>query len=116
MSDDSYRLNAEYKDRINGEILIAANDFLSGRLGVIAVSRKLSHYRSIVEQARPDLAVALITFVAVDSETDALPLGPVRQMWHPSTAEIEDQKIKEAQEHYQKYIRDACDEIIQLLS
>lgn len=115
MSDDSYRLNENYKDRINGEILSAANDFRSGKLGVIAVSRKLSGYRPVVELVRPDLADALMMFVVVDSETDALPIGPVRDMWHPSTAEIEDQKVKDAEELYREDIRKACGQVVLLL-
>jgi hypothetical protein len=56
----------------------------------------------------PELGEVLMTFVAIDSETDALPIGPVRESWHPSTAAFDDQKIADAEEGFREAAREAC--------
>ena len=56
-----------------------------------------------------------MTFVAIDSETDALPIGAVREMWHPSTAALEDQKIADAEERFREAANEACRRVLELL-
>jgi hypothetical protein len=116
MVNDSYRQNQEYRQRVDGEIRQAVQEFQAGSLGVIALARRLSGYRFIVERERPDLAATLFTFTAVDSDTDDLPARPPRLLWYPSTAESEDHKLQLAEEQYFESVNRACVEVTRLLA
>jgi len=116
MEKSSYEFDEEYRRRIDAEICSLALKFHSGELGVIAVSRELRRYRTVVEKKSPELAAVLMTFVAVDSETDALPIGRIRERWHPSTIDIEDQKIQKAESMYCATVNSACEKILRILA
>lgn len=116
MERSSYEFDEEYRSRIDTEICSLALKFQSGELGVIAVSRALRRYQTVVEKKSPELAAVLMTFVAVDSETDTLPIGRIREMWHPSTIVIEDQKIEKAESMYRGTVNSACEKILRILA
>lgn len=68
---------------------------LEGRIGVIEASRELNHLRFEVDAENdPDF----ITFVAIDSETDHLPVGTVRRDWGPDALEAKDRESREYEE------------------
>ena len=104
MVDNRYPTNEGYAAHINAELVSAARDFLADKVGVIATARILEPRLLTLEDYRLDLANATRMVVAIDSETDALPLGKVREMWHPSTTPIEDAKLKRAEELYRQDI------------
>ncbi|MGH7190688.1 MAG: hypothetical protein ACREF0_16080 [Acetobacteraceae bacterium] len=56
-----------------------------------------------------------MTFVAIDSETEALPIGAVRDIWHPSSAAREDQKIADVEGRFRSAAHAACRRILTLL-
>ncbi len=68
-----------------------------------------------VATAWPELGDVLLTFVAIDSETDALPIGALRKTWHPSTAAVEDRKIADAEERFGEAAHNACRRVLKLL-
>ena len=57
----------------------AAQDMLTGRLSYIEGARKIvaTKWRARLDEWDPDL----LPFVAIDSETDALPFGDLRRHW-----------------------------------
>ena len=74
-----------------------ALDLIDGKLSVIESARalsKLTYWTGLV--ADPDLG----TFVAIDSETDTLPMGEVRKYWATSALEREDVEIAKAEDLY----------------
>ena len=87
-----------------------AEDFLAGRLGVIETARVLAqlafwaHLRSDED---------LETFVAIDSETDILPVGDVRNYWAPEALKREDAKIDQAVRLYQGTALKAATRLVQ---
>lgn len=115
MAASSYEFDEEYRTKINKEIAMVARQFGDGILGVIAVSRELRQYQSVVERHAPKLGAILMTFVAVDSETDALPIGPTREMWHPTTIDSEDKKVEQAELMYRESVNRACEEVLRIL-
>ncbi len=115
MTEQSYRLDLECRDHVNHEIKEAVRAYRQGNLGVIALSRTLSPYEHVVGAARPDLALVLIVFVGISSETDALPIGHLREAWHPKTAHLEDHKVEQAETRYRQMATTACDELARLL-
>jgi hypothetical protein len=98
--------------RAKSQILSLAKQLLTGQLGVIAASRELSPLRHEVES---ELAGVLVVFTAIDSETDALPIGEVRQHWSQEALERKDREITDAEEHYRDTAMEAATRLLQLL-
>ena len=76
-----------------------ALDLIEGRLGVIEAARviaKLGYWTSLRED--PDVAA----FVAIDSETDSLPLGEVRKLWADHALVRLDAEIEKAEGFYRQ--------------
>jgi hypothetical protein len=115
MVDNRYRMDEGYAAHINAELVSAARDFLADKVGVIATARILKPHLHALEDYRPDLAKTTRMVVAIDSETDALPIGNVREMWHPSTAAIEDAKAKHSEELCRQDISAVCRELVRVL-
>ena len=63
---------------------------LAGSIGIIEGSRYLSSLRLRFDSV---WTKKLINFAGIDSETDELPLGSVRQFWAPSALADKDQQI-----------------------
>jgi hypothetical protein len=100
------------RTRPESQILSVAKRFLCGQLGVIAASRELSLLRHEVET---ELAVVLMVFTAIDSETDTLPIGDVRQQWGPEVLEHKNREIIEAENFYRKLATEAATRLLLLL-
>jgi hypothetical protein len=98
--------------RAQSRILFLAKQLLGGQIGVIAASRELSALRHKVE---PPLAEALLVFTAIDSETDALPIGEVRQQWSDEALGRKDPEIAEAESRYRETAMEAATRLLQLI-
>jgi hypothetical protein len=98
--------------RAKSQILSLAKQLLTGQLGVIAASRELSPLRHEVET---ELAEVLVTFTAIDSETDALPIGEVRLHWSQEALERKDREITEAEQYYRDTAMEAATRLLQLI-
>jgi hypothetical protein len=82
-----------------------AVDLLEGRAGVIETARtmsKLRYWAGLNDD--PDL----LTFVGIDSETDALPVGEVRKYWAAHALAREDVEIDRAEELYAESAKQAA--------
>lgn len=55
----------------------------------------------------------LRTFVAIESETDSLPVGEVRKLWAPDALERKDVEINRAGKLYQAVAREAATRLVQ---
>jgi len=61
------------------QIAARSRDLLDSRLGIIDAARALQALgHSVRAESDPDF----ITFTAIDSESDHLPIGSVRREWH----------------------------------
>lgn len=106
------KYDADRQEQIRVRILRVARELVIGEIGVIAASRELGHLRHEVE---PLLANVLVTFTAIDSETDALPVGDVRKEWSPDVLKRKDKEIAEAEDFYRESAINAATELIRLL-
>ena len=97
---------------IQKEILSTAKQLIAERLGVIEASRKLAGLRQYVE---PATAEVLLTFVGIDSVTDALPIGAERKYWNREALQRKDREIEEAERFYRDSATKAAAELIRLL-
>jgi DNA-directed RNA polymerase subunit RPC12/RpoP len=100
---------------IQKEILSTAKQLIADRLSVIAASRKLAGLRHYDQYVQPRIAEALLTFVGIDSETDALPIGAERKQWDPEALQRKDREIKDAEQFYRDSAIKAATELVRLL-
>jgi hypothetical protein len=97
---------------VKSRILSLSKQLLTGQLGVIAASRQLSPLRNEVET---ELAEVLVVFTGIDSETDTLPIGDVRQHWSPEALELKDREIRDAENIYRDSAIEAATQLLYLL-
>jgi hypothetical protein len=90
------------------KIRARAIDLLEGRLGVIEAARELSKLAYWTDLRSDD---DLATFVAIDSETDALPVGDVRQYWSAEALQRKDPEIQHAEELYRQVALEAAERL-----
>src|SRR5262245_59172783 len=83
--------NEEHRRQASAKIVAAAQRILSGELGIVAGARQLSSLRFDVG-AEKDADFAF--FVGVDSETDHLPVGEVRQKWSSDALRAKDEELQ----------------------
>ena len=102
----------ERQKEVRAHILRIARQLIAGEVGVIAASRELGYLRHEVE---PQLANVLVTFTAIDSETDSLPVGDVRKEWSPEALKRKDKETAEAEDFYRDSAINAATELIRLL-
>lgn len=93
------------------EIRRQVTAFLNGEARPVETAVALFGYHddSIEPAALRD---ALLAFVAVASETDAIPLGDRRALWHPDVREAEDRKHDAAQAWAHPIVEQACLQIV----
>src|SRR5215470_4421033 len=112
VNENDYKQASERDKNVRSRILFVANQLMVGQLGVIAASRELSHLR---HDADPEAAELLLTFAGIDSETDALPIGKVRNEWNREALKSKDIEIAEAEQFYRVSAMNAAAELIRLL-
>jgi hypothetical protein len=89
-----------------------ARGLVSGDLGIIAAARELASFCDVPE---PQLGAVLDVFVAIHSETDALPIGKVRSLWNSDALARKDEEIKAAEERWRGRALDAAEQLVRLL-
>ena len=100
--------DAEYF--IRGQIVAICESVLAEEIGVIAGSRRLNHLGLQLNGAHdPDF----ITFVAVDSETDHLPVDSERANWSTEALARKDTEIAQAEKLYEEDVFLACRKLIE---
>lgn len=85
-----------------------ALDLLDGRLGVIETARALSVLASWACLEKDD---DLMIFISIDSETNILPIGEVRQHWAPDSLKRYDVIIDKAEQRYKDIAFAAADRL-----
>jgi|ERR1035441_820539 hypothetical protein len=82
--------NEEHRQFVSRKIVAAAQRILSGEIGVIAGARQLC---GLGDQVGADDDPDFTYFVAIDSQTDHLPIGEVRQLWNPEALREKDAEV-----------------------
>lgn len=90
------------------EIGRRANAILRGELSYLEGARKIC---SLEHVADLDLDPDIIPFVAIYSDTDALPLGDVRQYWQPQALDRLQPEIERKEQWAREYGRTACENL-----
>jgi hypothetical protein len=85
---------------------------ISGEMGLIEASRELSSLRYEFDAPLDEL---FMPFLVIDSETDSLPIGPVRREWNPAVLARIDVEISGYQESIRPFALEACRKLINAL-
>jgi hypothetical protein len=93
-------------------VLSLARQLLAGQLNVIAAARALAPFG---HDAQPELREILLVFAGINSETDDLPVGEVRQRWSAEALERKDREIAKAEEFYRDRAMEAATRLVRLL-
>jgi Protein of unknown function (DUF2489) len=83
---------------------------LAEEIGIIAASRRLTALGLKLFDAHDE---DFIMFVAVDSETDHLPVDKERHNWSAEALERKDAEIAEAEAFYKNNVIAACRKLIE---
>jgi hypothetical protein len=102
--------NEEYMTQKRAEVVYVSKEIIDNKIGIIEGVRKLSKLHHIVSKDAfdPDF----IIFTAIDSETDGLPVGAVREHWSLSALEIKKKEVKKAEHLYKEQVIKACKNLI----
>jgi hypothetical protein len=102
--------NEEHRQFLSRKIVTAARAVLAGELGIIAGARQLS---GLGHEIGTDRDADFIFFVGLDSETDHLPVGDVRQHWNAEALRDKDAEIERIEAFYRERAFEICRQLIQ---
>ena len=85
-------------------------EMINGKVGIIAGARIMSGLRFDTELPEDD--EDFLVLVAIDSETDDLPVGPERVQWSAEALREKDLEIQRCEELYRQDAIDACERLI----
>jgi hypothetical protein len=112
MDRTDYRYNSEYRADVRAQIVALASGLVAGDLSLVPVARKLSAFRDGVKS---EIGALLDVFVAIHSETDAMPIGEERALWNTEALVREDRRISAAEERWRHKAVTAAKQIVRLL-
>jgi len=102
--------NEEHQQFVSRKIVAIARSILSGELGIIAGARQLCGLGHQVGADRdPDFAF----FIALDSESDHLPIGEARKRWNPEALREKDAEVITFEASYRERAFEICRKLIQ---
>lgn len=105
-----YATHEEYARSVRRQVVSTAQAMLDGQLSFLIGSRRLAALRHETDTAADD--ADFMVFVAIDSETDALPLGAVREHWDQDALARLEPEIEEAEYWASTAGADACRSLI----
>jgi hypothetical protein len=105
------RRNEEEMKEKTEVVVRCAREMLAGAIGVIEGSRILARLRCDVGDG--DFDPDFLPFVAIDSETDHLPVGTVRDYWDRDALAAKDLEIGEAEAFHREAALVACRRLVE---
>lgn len=100
--------DAEAHDR--AKVVEAAQAILDGTSGIIEGARRLNALRAAMGIHHLD--EDFVGFVAIDSETDTLPIGEVRKRWNKEALIQKDREVEEGERLYRDGALEGCRRLI----
>ena len=94
---------------LRGKIVAICEAILNEDIGVIAGSRRLNHLGYELDLDRDE---DFLTFVAINSETDHLPVDSERQNWSVEALKRKDKEIAEFEAAYKDQAIESCKKLI----
>lgn len=98
------------REHARAQVVAVAEGMIGGRIGIIEGARTLVALgRALTDDSLDD---DFITFVAIDSETDSLPMGEVRKLWAVDSRVAKDAQIDEVEILYRERAFDSCRKLL----
>jgi len=102
--------NDEHEQYLRAKVVAVARSILAGEVGIVAGARQFGRVTHRVGVGSdPDF----IFFIGVDSETDHLPLGDVRQHWNPDALLAKDAELADYETRVRERAFAACRSLIE---
>jgi len=102
----------QYRASLISRILEIARAVVAGTGEIIGSARELAHLLRDIGLENEDKNLVQL-FVAIDSETDHLPVGPERTNWNPDSLKARDSEIAEYQVAFREDVLAACKKLIE---
>lgn len=106
-------INEKYKAFLQGKIVAVCEAILSEEVGIILGSRKLTYLSHLISD---DNRNEFMIFIAIDSETDHLPVDLERKNWSIEALKRKDKEIAEYENDFKEDVFSACKNLILRLS
>jgi hypothetical protein len=103
-------VTANLRSSDRAKIVEVAQAMLDGALGIIEGSRRLNDLRAAIGIYHLD--EDFVGFVAIDSETDMLPICDVRKHWNGQALVEKDREVEEAERLYRAGALQDCRKLI----
>jgi len=107
---NQFNTNENFARSVREQIVSTAQSMLNGQLSFLIGSRRLASLRHDTNAAVNDADFSV--FVAIDSETDAFPLGAVREHWDQDALVKLEPEIQKAELWATTVGADACKSLI----
>ena len=102
--------NEEYMNAKRKEVVKMARDLLEGEIDFLSGVRGLKSFKH--EVSDDDFDLDFLVFVAIDSETDHIPLPELRESCSKSWLKECDKEVKEIEERNREQVAEACRKLI----
>ncbi len=102
--------NEEYMSAKRREVVEKATDLMKGSIDFLTGVRDLKSLKYEVSDA--DFDPDFMLFVAIDSETDHIPVGKLRDSCSLSWLETCDREMEKVKDTYQNEVIEACKTLI----
>lgn len=101
--------NLQEKNKAKEEIIKIANEIINDQKNLIERCRLITKliYKAGMEDDR-----IFDPIIAIESETDDIPLGDVRKLWDKDALKEKDKEIKEYETRNEQLIIDTCRNIV----
>jgi hypothetical protein len=102
--------NEEHRQFLGRKVVAAARSILSCEVGVVIGARQLcSLAHQVGVKGDPDFNL----FIGIDSESDHLPIGEVRQRWNPDALLAKDAELADYEARVREPAFAACRSLIE---
>jgi hypothetical protein len=102
-------LNEEYSTFLRGKLIAICEAILKEEIGIIAGSRRLN---GLGNELCGDNDEDFLIFIAIESETDHLPVDWERRNWSDEALQRKDREIAETEAVHQDRVFAACKRLI----
>jgi hypothetical protein len=103
-------INDAYITQMRQRIAATAEGMLSGQCSYIDGARRIN---DMLDSARLDrLEEPFVAFVAITSETDAVPIGELRERWHADARTKLEPEWAKAEQYAKDVGEPACREVV----
>ena len=108
--DNATSEDAELIEEARTRFMKTAEGILDGSIGIVEGCRMMNEFIAFAELDIDE--DDRMTFQSVESQTDHLPVGEVRNLWNEEALKKKDEEIKKAEIMFTGIVKDSCNFIL----